>query len=616
MSLGAIYLGNGRSQFLVWAPNSQSVEVQVLEPCPQRTSMQRQERGYFTAILESVPPGSLYWYVLHGQKERPDPASRSQPEGVHGPSQVIDSSAFEWTDRDWKGIPLDDYIIYELHTGTYTAEGTFDGIIRHLDELRHLGITALEVMPVAQFPGTRNWGYDGVCPFAVQNSYGGPDGLKRLVNACHERGLAVVLDVVYNHLGLEGNYLGDFGPYFTEQYRTPWGQAINFDGPQSDEVVRYFTENALYWLSEFHLDALRLDAIHAITDHNAQPFLRLLAQSVRQLASQTGRNVYLIAESDLNDARFIQSFESGGYGLDAQWSDDLHHALHTLLTGERTGYYQDFGKVDDLAQAFREGFVYSGQYSAYRERRHGNSSRSAPARQFVVCAQNHDQVGNRMMGERLSSLLSFEALKLAAGVVILSPFIPLLFMGEEYGETAPFQFFTSYEDPALIEGVRKGRREEFAGFNWKGEPPDPQAEGTFLASKLRLECRAQAGHRILLDFYRELIRLRKQCSPLASLSKATMEVTSFEHERIISIRRWHGQDEVVLAFNFGNALASCSLPMPAGLWRKRLDSSDPRWSGRGGRTPDSIQSNGSVLVEISASAFALFSKEGLDENSG
>ncbi|MGH9451121.1 MAG: malto-oligosyltrehalose trehalohydrolase [Terriglobia bacterium] len=615
MSLGATYLGNGRSEFLVWAPKSQSVEVQVIEPCPQRVPMRSEGRGYFKAVLDDAAPESLYRYVLDGGKERPDPASRSQPRGVHGPSQIIDSSTFAWTDRDWTGIPLDDYIIYELHAGTYTREGTFDGVIRHLDALRELGITAVEVMPVAQFPGARNWGYDGVFPFAVQNSYGGPDGLRRLVNACHERGLALVLDVVYNHLGHEGNYLADFGPYFTGRYQTPWGPAINFDGPQSDEVVRYFKENAAYWLTEFHVDALRLDAIHAITDCSAQPFLRLLAQSVRQVAGQTGRCVYLIAESDLNDTRFIQSLESNGYGLDAQWSDDLHHALHTLLTGERTGYYQDFGKLEDLAQALREGFVYSGQYSAYRARRHGNSSHGVPARQFVVCAQNHDQVGNRMMGERLASLVSFEALKLAAGVVILSPFIPLLFMGEEYGESAPFLFFTSHEDPALIEGVRKGRRDEFARFLWQGEPPDPQAEATFLASKLRLEERNEARHRILSEFYRELIRLRKECRPMASLSKSAMEVTGWEHEKVIAVRRWCGREEAVAVFNFGSAAAACSPPMPGGLWRKRLDSSDARWSGSGGRAPDALASNGSAAMEICSNSFLLYTHDVKSERS-
>jgi maltooligosyltrehalose trehalohydrolase len=333
--------------------------------------------------------------------------------------------------------------------GAYTKKGTFESIIPHLDELKKLGITAIELMPVAQFPGTRNWGYDGVYPYAVQNSYGGPEGFKRLVNACHGRGLALVLDVVYNHLGPEGNYLWDFGPYFTDRYKALWGFSINFDGPHSDDVRHYFIQNALYWVTEFHVDALRVDAVHAILDFSAEPFLEELASAVHDEAKRLNRRVYLIAESALNDTRVIRSREFGGYGLDAQWNDDFHHALHTVLTGERMGYYRDFGRLQDLAKALLEGFVYSGEYSPYRRRRHGNSSRDIPAHRFVVFSQNHDQVGNRMRGERLSELVCFERTKLAAGVMTLSPFIPLLFMGEEYGETAPFQYFVSHSDPDL-----------------------------------------------------------------------------------------------------------------------------------------------------------------------
>jgi maltooligosyltrehalose trehalohydrolase len=376
--------------------------------------MEHEERGYHAAILDDVEPGSFYLYRLDGEKERPDPASRFQPGGVHAPSQVVDPE-FAWEDSCWHGVPLKDYIIYEIHIGTFSAEGTFEAVIPRLDELKNLGLTALELMPVNQFPGDRNWGYDGVHPFAVQNSYGGPDGLKTLVNACHARGLAVVLDVVYNHLGPEGNCFHDFGPYFTRRYRTPWGDAINFDGPNSDEVCRFFIENALYWVSEFHFDALRIDPVHAILDFSAYPFLQELGRAVHEAAEQLDRKIYLIAESDLNDPRLVSHPEAGGYGLDAQWNDDFHHTLHTLLTGERTGYYQDFGQIRHLVKAFRDGFVNSGGYSSYRKRRHGNSSKHIPAHRFVVFSQNHDQVGNRMHGERLSRLVSFEALKLAAG---------------------------------------------------------------------------------------------------------------------------------------------------------------------------------------------------------
>ena len=445
--------------------------------------MARRRRGYHEVLVDGVEPGTLYRYRLDGTLERPDPASRCQPEDVHGPSQVVDSH-FDWDDSAWCGIPLREYILYELHVGTFTPEGTFEAIIPYLPELKALGITAIELMPIAQFPGQRNWGYDGVYPFAVQHSYGGPDGLKRLVQACHRHGLAVVLDVVYNHLGPDGNYLGDYGPYFTERYKTPWGGALNFDGPYSDEVRRFFIDNALFWVTEFRIDALRLDAVHAILDHSAQPFLQELGLALQARAEHMNRRIYAIAESALNDTRIIRSRELGGYGLDAQWNDDFHHALRVLLTDDRGGYYQDFGELGHLAKAFREGFVYAGDYSAYRRRRHGHSSRHMPAQQFVVFAQNHDQVGNRMFGERLSQLVSLEALKLAASAVLLSPFIPLLFMGEEYGEVAPFQYFISHLDPQLVDAVRRGRREEFAAFAWQGEPPDPQDIATFQRAKL------------------------------------------------------------------------------------------------------------------------------------
>jgi maltooligosyltrehalose trehalohydrolase len=492
--------------------------------------------------------------------------------------------------------------------GTFTPEGTFEAIIPHLEELKELGITALELMPVAQFPGNRNWGYDGVHPFAVQNSYGGPKGLKRLANACHQKGLAVVLDVVYNHLGPEGNYLRDFGPYFTDRYKTLWGEAINFDGPYSDEVRRFFIENALYWITEFHVDALRIDAIHAILDFSAEPFLKDLALAVREQAEGLNRRVHLIAESDLNDTRPIRLRDFGGYGLDAQWNDDFHHAVHTLLTGEEKGYYCDFGKVQDLAKAWREGYVYSGKYSPHRRRRHGNSSRSIPANRFVVFAQNHDQVGNRMLGERLSSLVPWEGLKIAAGAVLLSPYIPLLFMGEEYGEIAPFQYFISHSDPELVEAVRRGRREEFSAFQWKGETPDPQSEETFLGCKLNHKLRQEGRHRILLEFYRELIRLRKTLPPLPFLSKEHLEALVLEKEKVLWVRRWRGEEEVFIIFNFGDSRISVNLPLPAGNWQKQIDSEDEKWNGRGSLVPDPLNSEGQAFLSLHPKTFILLSR--------
>jgi len=608
LSLGAIYLGGDRCQFRVWAPLLQKVEVHIISPRERIISLENEEFGYHSAIAEGVKPGDRYLYRLNGQKERPDSASRFQPEGVHGPSQVVDPH-FPWEDENWFGLPLRDYVMYELHVGTFTAEGTLEAIIPHLDELRELGITAVELMPVAQFPGSRNWGYDGVFPFAVQNSYGGPEDLKHLVKACHRRGLAVVLDVVYNHLGPEGNYLWDFGPYFSDRYKTLWGSTINLDGPYSDAVRRFFIENALYWVTEFHIDALRIDAVHAIMDFSAHPFLEELASAVHDRAERLNRRIYLIAESALNDTRVIRSRELGGYGLDAQWNDDFHHALHTLLTGERRGYYQDFGQLRDLAKAFREGFVYSGEYSHYRRRRHGNSSRDVPAGRFVVCAQNHDQVGNRMRGERLSELVCLERMKLAAGVVLLSPFIPLLFMGEEYGETAPFPYFVSHSDADLVEAVRRGRREEFAAFGWPDEPPDPQDEATFQKAQLNHGLRHEGHHRVLLEFHKELIRLRKSIQALACLSKDDMDVLGYEREKVLVIRRWSTGGEAVMVFHFDGLSATRCISLPEGRWKKCFDSVDERWQGPGSQVPPEIISDGEVALSLPPHAFVLFIKE-------
>jgi maltooligosyltrehalose trehalohydrolase len=605
VSLGATYLGEGRCRFCVWAPLATRVEVQVVSARERIIPLERIERGYHHAVAEGIEPGTLYLYRLDDQRERPDPASRFQPQGVHGPSQVVDAG-FPWDDACWFGLPLRDYIIYELHVGTYTSQGTFEALIPHLDELEHLGITALELMPVAQFPGTRNWGYDGTYPFAVHNSYGGPGGLKQLVNACHRKGLAVVLDVVYNHLGPEGNYLADFAPYFTDRYRGPWGMPLNFDGPHSDEVRRFFNENALHWVTEFHIDALRIDAVHGILDFSAQPFLQELSAIVHEHSERLNRRVFLFPESDLNDTRLVRSRDLGGFGLDAQWNDDFHHALHTLLTGERTAYYQDFGRLQDLIKAFSEGFVYSGDYSAYRGRRHGNSSRFVPAERLVVFAQNHDQVGNRAYSERLSQLVSFEALKLAAAVVLLSPFVPLLFMGEEYGETAPFHYFISHSDPGLIRTVRRGRREEFAAFRWQGEPLDPQAESTFLEARLDHNLRDQGRHRILFAFYRELIRARRDIPALRRLSKEHMEVSGFEQRKLLFVRRWSGSHEAVIIFHFAAEEKTTVIPVPAGCWQKYLDSAEDTWSGPGSKVPGELTSEGGVSLTLPAESVVLF----------
>lgn len=604
-ALGAHYSGDGRCRFQVWAPLARGVALHLQPPGELLVPMGAKERGYYEVTVEGIEPGRLYVYRLDETREFPDPASRYQPQGVHGPSQVVDPR-YCWDERGWAGLPLRDYITYELHVGTFTREGTFDAVIPHVEELRELGITAIELMPVAQFPGERNWGYDGAYPFAVQNSYGGPHGLKRLVNTCHQQEIAVILDVVYNHLGPEGNYLGNFGHYFTGRYQTPWGPALNFDGPHSDEVRRFFIENALRWINEFHIDALRLDAVHAILDRSPIPFLQELPVPVSAEVKNLRRDAFLIAESADNDARVIRPRDLGGYGLDAQWNDDFHHSLRTLLTGDRSGYYRDYGKLGHLAKAFREGFIYTGEYSAFRLRRHGSPSRDIPAERFVVFAQNHDQVGNRMRGDRLSESVSFEGLKLAAGMVILSPFLPLIFMGEEYGETARFPYFVSHSDPDLAEAVRRGRMEEFAGFQWKGEIPDPQDRETFEQAKLNHSLKEKDLHRILLSFYRELMRLRKELPALACLSKEAMDVADYEEDRVLLVHRWADKDEVFMVSNFGEKDTVILLPIPEGRWQKLLDSAGVEWRGRGSLVPDRMISHGNLELRLPPMAFALF----------
>lgn len=604
-SLGATWLGEGRCRFLVWAPFVERVEVCLTAPEERKIPLKHSPAGYHEGILEGLNPEARYCYQLDGNVRRADPASHHQPEGVFGPSAIA-PGAFPWQDRDWFGLHQRDYVFYELHVGAFTAEGTFDAIIPRLPELQALGITALELMPVAEFPGTRNWGYDGIFPFAVEHTYGGPAGLKRLVNACHQHHLAVTLDVVYNHIGPEGNYFRDFGPYFTERYRTPWGPALNFDGPESDEVRRFFLENALYWISEFHVDALRLDSVHAIMDQSARPFLQELTAMVEERADLLNRRVHLVAESDLNDVRMIQPRASGGCGFDAQWNDGFHHSLHTLLTGEHDGYYRDFGQLRHLAKAYTDGFVYSGEYSLFRRRRYGNSARDAPAQSLVVCAQNHDQVGNRAHGERLSRLVDFESLKLAAGAVLLSPFVPLLFMGEEYGEAAPFLYFTSHSGEELAAAVRNGRREEFAEFAWLEDVPDPQDESSFLRSKLQPEVRKSVRGQLLYEFYRELLTLRKGHPALAHLDREHLEVLPFEKHRILYIRRRYGPKEAILILSFADSVTAVDLPVPSGLWRKLLDSSAERWQGPGERASAELASDGQACVELSPRSLAVY----------
>jgi maltooligosyltrehalose trehalohydrolase len=499
--------------FRLWAPNANQVELKIGSDF---FGMTRGDGNWWRTEIPLAKTGIDYAFVLDGGEPVPDPRSLWQPNGIQGPSRTVDHGAFSWTDKRWQAKPLSSAIVYELHVGTFTPQGTFIAAIDKLDYLVDLGVTHIELMPVAEFSGTHGWGYDGVDLYAPHHAYGEPDDLKRLVDATHARGLAVILDVVYNHLGPAGNYLARFGPYFTQRYATPWGEAINFDGPQSDEVRRFFCDNALMWLRDYHFDGLRIDAVHAILDTSAIHFLEQLAGEVADLQAQTDRQLALIAESDLNDPRIIRPREIGGYGMLAQWSDDFHHALHCVLTGERAGYYRDFGSLADLAKALQRVFVYDGHYSVFRRRRHGRPPSGLSGHSFLGYLQTHDQIGNRAKGERSSHLMSVARLKIAAALVLTGPFVPMLFQGEEWGATSPFLYFTDHKDPQLARNVTEGRRREFASFGWKpDEVPDPQAVETFERSKLNWTERDKEPHAGLLAWHRRLIELRRKIPSLS-----------------------------------------------------------------------------------------------------
>ena len=617
---------------LVWAPNAERVAVRhwAAGADPADAAIAKLERrgdGYHAATVDGPSHGDRYRLILDDEQELADPASRWQPEGVHGPSAFVDPERLRAAGGPplSPGLALPRYVLYELHVGTFTDEGTFDAVIARLDALADLGVTAIEIMPVAQFPGRRNWGYDGVFPYAAQDSYGGPEGLARLVDACHERGLAVVLDVVYNHLGPEGNVLPRFGPYFTDEYSTPWGDAVNVAGPGSDAVRRYFIGNALWWLEVVGVDALRLDAIHGIVDPTAVPFLAELSRAVRALADERGRSLYLIAESSLHDARVVRPEALGGLGLDAQWADDFHHALRTLITGEREGYYVDYGTIDDLAAAYERAFVLVERPSAAHGRRHGNDPTGEPGSRFVVSTQNHDQVGNRKDGDRPSATLDTTTLVTMAAAMILSPFLPMLFMGEEHGETAPFRYFVDHTDPGLLRAVRQGRAAEFAGFAWEGDVPDPGAEATFLRSRVQHDLAERSPHREIRAAYAELLRLRRSVPALASSSLASIRTEVDRTARTLTVLRHHDEDpalagvlahddtrDAMLLLALGGGSASTDRLFP-GRWDLAFDASDPRWGGDGGTSPRTldIREDGAVIELPRRTALLFLGEAGL-----
>ena len=577
----------------VWAPAARDVVLHVATGEARGDHPMTRlddERGVHALELPGLRAGDRYGFRVDGGDPLPDPVSRAQPDGVHGLSQVVDPNAFAWDDAQWPGLPLADFLVYELHIGTFTPAGTFDAAAARLPELLAMGVTAVEVMPIASFPGRRNWGYDGVHLYAPQESYGGPDGFRRFVRAAHALGIAVVLDVVYNHVGPEGNYLDRFGPYFTEAYRTPWGRAVNYDGRGSDEVRRWARENALHWITEYHVDALRLDAVHGIFDFGAVVFLEELSDAVHSLGRELKRKVQLLAESDLNDPRLVRPPEEGGYGVDAQWADDTHHTIHALLTGETSGYYMDYQGVATIADVYRDPFFYARRYSRFRGRTHGRPAGDVPRRRFVVSAQNHDQVGNRAEGERLSTLVAPEQLRLAAALVLLSPYIPMLFMGEEYGETAPFLYFMDHSDPALIEAVREGRKREFREIERHGNPPDAKSEETFDRSRLRWEQRTREPGAAMLRLYTDLIALRRE-EPALRPGDSDLLVSG-EHDWCTVLRTMTPTGDifdavrerrmVFQAFNLSAEARDIPVPDEAtGRWRLRLCTNAPGYGGRG-----------------------------------
>jgi maltooligosyltrehalose trehalohydrolase len=571
---GVVSRPDGSVRWRVWAPRAKQVELVLIDGERRRAvPMQREERGFFQHVEANVAEGLRYAYRLDGGPERPDPCSLSQPDGVHAASAVVRPDRFAWTDQNWKGVRREDLVFYELHVGTFTAQGTFEAVIGRLNELRALGITAVEIMPVAQFPGGRNWGYDGVLLYAAQNSYGGPHGLQKLVGACHAAGLAIFLDVVYNHLGPEGNYLAEFGPYFTDHHKTPWGLAVNFDGAGSDPVRDFVVNNARMWLEEFHFDGLRLDAVHAIFDLGARHILRDVEEAAEGVQRRSGRTLHVIAESDLNDPRLLYPPERGGYGLDGQWSDDFHHAVHAYFTGERGGYYLDFGRKSQIARVLERPFLYAWNYSPHRDRKHGAPPEGLTGDHFVVCLQNHDQVGNRACGDRLAALLNDPAKqRLASSLLLLSPYLPLLFMGEEYGEDRPFPFFCSFGDAPLIEAVREGRKRELAELVGQGTVPDPQAEETFASARLSWSWPEGTPRAGLRRLYQDLLAVRREWPALRDFDKRTARLLpDAESGPILELVR----GEMRSFFNLGDQ----PHPLPGGE-QMLFSSESARYGGR------------------------------------
>lgn len=577
--LGASILDRAKSRvaFCVYAAGWPEVSLLLKSSgLSEEIPMELTGEHLYRAVVEGRGLELRYKFLLKGRGGGafPDPYSHYQPEGVHGFSQVVDHDAYPWDDQEWTGIKWEKALIYELHPGTFTGKGTFAGVADKLDCLLELGINTVELMPLTQTPGCWNWGYDGVNLFSVNHNYGNPDELKYLIDCCHRKGLAVILDIVYNHFGPEGNYLGKFGPYFTDKYETPWGAAVNFDDTGCAAARRMVLDSVRHWIERYHFDGLRLDAVHAIKDHSRPHILEEIAAAARELEKRLERRIVIIAETDANDVQLIKPTGEGGYGIDAQWMDDFHHTVHTALTGEDKGYYRDYGRIEDLEKVYQN-YLYTGEYSRFWKKKRGSNAAEVPGSLFVVAIQTHDQVGNRARGDRLSQLVDFPYLKAAAGLLFLSPYIPMLFMGEEYAEENPFLFFTDYQDPELKKAVVEGRREEFAAFGWR-DIPNPEDDATFFASRLTPREKWRPHQEQIFNYYRDLISLRREHPALKVPDKRGTEVKVDPASRLVKItRRGHGRMVTALA-NLGRS--TLSVPYPPG--RKIFNSEEPRYGGR------------------------------------
>ena len=574
-----------RIEFRVFAYQKEKVSLLLQTKHGEKIiPMEQEEAHIYSTVVEGLGLDLLYKFRIENEGNYPDPYSNYQPQGVHGFSQIIDHASYSWNDKEWKGIDLDKLIIYELHTGTFSPEGTFRGVVNKLDYLLELGINAIELMPVTQTPGRWNWGYDGANLFSVNKNYGTPDDLKYLVDTCHQKGIGVILDVVYNHLGPEGNYLPVYGPYFTEKHKTAWGAAVNYDDNFSEYTRAMVLENIRFWLEEYHIDCLRLDAIHTIMDESSRHILQEMSSTAKEVSQKTGRKIFLIAETDENDVKVINPPEKGGYGIDAQWMDDFHHIIHSFLTGEKGGYYQDYGRLEGLEKAFKN-YLYTGEFSQFWQKNRGTDASQNPGYQFVVSLQNHDQVGNRARGGRISALVDFHFLKAAAGLIFLSPYIPLLFMGEEYAEKNPFLFFTDYEDSELQSAVSEGRRKEFKDFNWD-EIPDPQNEQSFFNSKLTPRENWTKENQWIFNFYRDLINLRKKHPALMHLEKENTEARVNSEQKIVEVKRWNNDKKLRALINMGEE----EIPLEVTSGRQIFNS---EWKQYGGK----IEGDSSTLYK-------------------